>query len=142
MKKNYLLLSVIIVVVLLVGCVSARKYENPPGSGQYTNDYVVDPRLVTALETAKATNTATAPLNPYSPVVDIALLAATSIAGWFAKRKNDEAAANKKLLTTVVQGVEQADNAQVKTAIRDHAVRVGVEGDLNTAVAKITSGQI
>lgn len=142
MKKNYILLSVIIIVLLLVGCVSARKYESPPGSGQYTNDYVVDPRLVTAIETAKATNTATAPINPYYPAVEIGLGAIAAIASWVAKRKNDEAASNASLLKTVVQGVEQADNAQVKTAIRDHAVRVGVEGDLNTAVAKITSGQI
>jgi hypothetical protein len=113
---------------------------NPDGSS--STNYVVDPRVTTGLATAGAVNAATASMNPYSPFVEIGLGAVAAGFGWFAKRKNDKAAANELLLKTVVQAIDNLDDQKVKDAIQTHAVKVGAEGDLNTAVKKIGSGLI
>jgi len=134
------LLSVLFLSVALIGCTSTKVTETPPGSGNYATNYVVDPRLVTAIETAKAVNDATAPVNPFSGAVEIGLGAVAALAAWFAKRKNDQANQHALLLKTVVQGVENAGNSEVKATIQKHAVNIGVEGDLSSAVAKINSG--
>lgn len=134
------ILSVMAAALLVAGCTTARVTESPPGSGNYSTNYVVDPRLEAGLVTAGAVNAATAPVNPFSPLVEIGLGAVAAAATWFAKRKNDQATQANSLLKVVVQGVENSDNADAKKAIQAHAVNVGAEGALNSAVAKINSG--
>jgi len=136
------ILSILVLSAVLIGCTSTKVSETPPGSGNYSTNYVVDPRLVTAIETAKAVNDATKPVNPFSGAVEIGLGAVAALAAWFAKRKNDQANQQALLLKTVVQGVENAGNAEVKAAIQKHAVNVGVEGKLGDAVSKVNSGQL
>lgn len=133
--------------LVLIGCTTQKitpaKPATPtsPAEPAVTN-YIVDPRFDSALTTIGAVNTATAPVNPFSPVVEIALGAAAALAAWFAKRKNDQAAESALLFKTVVQGVENAANPDVKAAIQAHAGIIGVEGELGTAVQKINNGQL
>lgn len=129
-------------VAIIVGCTTTEVKETAPGSGVYSTNVVVDPKFETALTTVKAVNTATAPLNPFSPLVEITLGAIAAGATWFAKRKNDQNAQNALLLKTVIQGVENAATPAVKQAIQDHASRIGVEGELGTTVQQVNSGQL
>ncbi len=140
--KKYLL-PVLALAFLIVGCTVARVTPADPVKGTpASTNYVVDPKLTQGLATAGAINTATAPVNPFSPAVDIGLGTIAAIAGWVAKRKNDALAAQTLLTKTVVQGVEYADNQVVKDVISTHAGKIGVEGELNTFVQKVGSGGI
>lgn len=127
-------------MVVLAGCTTPQRTETPPGSGNYSTNYVTDPRVATTIETIRAVNEATKPVNPFSGLVEIGLGTATLLAAWFAKRKNDQLAQSKQLLTTVIQGVDQANNDTVKSTIQAHASKVGVEGTLSQAVAKVGNG--
>lgn len=126
--------------LIISGCTTPQVATNPDGSTS-TNS-VVDPRLATAILTAKAVNQATVPVNPAVTLIDLGLGAVAVGAGWFAKRKNDKAAASELLLKTVIQAIETLDDQKVKDAISEHAVNVGVEGKLNTAVKQVGSGII
>lgn len=137
MKKNMLTLA--IVAVMLIGCTSAQVTKNP-STGQNQTNYVVDPKLTSTLGTIGAINAASAPVNPFSGLVEIGLGATALIAAWFAKRKNDQAAASALLTKTLVQAVDGLDQQPVKDAIQAHAVRVGVEGQLNQVVKAVGSG--
>tara|TARA_R110000868_G_scaffold341505_2_gene602368 strand:+ start:1145 stop:1582 length:438 start_codon:yes stop_codon:yes gene_type:complete len=137
----------VLFLALAVGCTTQKitpaKPATPtePATPAVTN-YIVDPRLDSTLGTIGEINKATAPINPFSPLVDIGLGAAALIAAWVAKRKNDQAAQSALLFKTVVQGVENAANPTVKAAIQAHAGVIGVEGELGTAVQKINNGSL
>ena len=139
-KMKYIVLSCVVIICAVTACTTAKVTPpTVPGNPPSTN-WIVDPKLTTALVTAGAINTATAPVNPLSPAVDIGLAAIAALAAWVAKRKNDQAAQSALLLKTVVQGVENAANPAVKAAIQAHAGVIGVEGELGTTVAKVNSG--
>lgn len=144
MKKLKFLIPILLFAAI-VGCTTQKitpakpATDTSPATPAITN-YIVDPRLDNTLTTIGAINKATAPVNPFSPLVDIALGAATLVAGWIAKRKNDQANQSALLFKTVVQGVENAANPAVKAAIQAHAGIIGVEGELGTAVQKINNG--
>lgn len=134
------LISIVALSVVIIGCTTTKRTETPPGSGNYQTNAIVDPRFESTISTIGAVNSATAGVNPFSPLISIGLGAATAIATWFAKRKNDQAAQSNLLLRTVVQGVEQSGSSEVKSAIEKHASRIGVEGSLGPTVAKINAG--
>lgn len=142
-KKHFLLALGLALIV--IGCTTQKitpaKPATPtsPAVPAVTN-YIVDPRLDNTLATIGAVNTATAPVNPFSPVVNIALGTAAALAAWFAKRKNDQAAQSALLTKTMIQAVDALDQQPVKDAIQAHAVRVGVEGELNQVVKGVGSG--
>lgn len=136
--KNIIIICA--VALTLTACTTPQVTETPPGSGHYSTNYIVDPSLQTTLATIGSINEATKPVNPFSGLVDIGLGTAALLAGWFAKRKNDQAAQSSTLLRTVVQGVENSGDTAAKKAIQTHAVNTGVEGALGVAVAKINSG--
>lgn len=140
MNKILKTLALVALAASLIGCTAARVTETPAGSGNYTTNYVTDPKLEAALTTAGAINAATAPVNPFSGLVEIGLGAIALGASWFAKRKNDQAAAQGQLLKVVVQGVNNSDNAEVKSAIESHAVNLGLESDLSKFVKQVESG--
>lgn len=103
---------------------------------------MVDPRITQGIETAKAVNAMTAPMNPYAPVVSTGLTLATaiatawgSIATFFLRRK-------QKLLSTVVRGVEAAGSQAnaVKESIEKTAEKAGLALPLDAAVQKIVTG--
>jgi hypothetical protein len=127
-------------VTYITGCTTPQVVTNPDGSS--STNHVVDPRVTTGLAVGSAVNTATAPVNPAFPFVEVGLSAVAAGFGWFAKRKNDKAAANELLLKTVVQAIDALDDQKVKDAIKTHAVNVGTESALNTVVQKIGSGII
>lgn len=141
MKKNIIALTIL--AVLIVGCTVARVTPADPVAGTpATTNYIVDPKLTQGLATAGAINAATAPVNPAYPLVEIGLGAIAAAAAWFAKRKNDQLAAQTLLTKTVVQSIDAQDNQTVKDAISAHAGKIGVEGELNTFVQKVGSGSI
>ena len=137
MKK---LLSLLTVVILLAGCTAPQTVQQPDGT--VSTNYVADPKLIAGIEVAKAVNTSTAPVNPFAGLIEVGLSAVAVGAGWFAKRKNDKAAASELLLKTIVQAIDSLDDANVKTTIQAHASRIGVEGELDTVVKKVGSGSI
>jgi hypothetical protein len=134
------LAGIIMLAAFITACTVPKVTSNPDGSA--ATNWVVDPKLETALTTGRAVNTATAPVNPASPFIEIGLGLVAAGAGWVAKRKNDKAAANELLLKTVIQAIDTLDDAKVKEAVQSHAVKVGVEGELNTTVQKVGSGII
>jgi len=81
-------------------------------TGDTTTDWIT---------TIRAVNTATAPVNPYAPLIEGGLAAATILAGWLAKRKAAEAAIAQAKYQAHKQGVEKtmkevsvSENADVK----------------------------
>jgi hypothetical protein len=145
-RRGLLLLSIslLLVITLFVpSCTVSKPVTQPDGSVKEVHS--VDPRLSTAIDTGRAVNAATAPMNPYSPLVEIGLGLTAALAGWVAKRKNDKAAANELLAKTLVQAINNLDDDKaeiVKPAIKDHAVSLGVEGDLSQFVKRVESGSI
>lgn len=143
MKFKYIAAGAILmfVVTTFVACTVPQVTTNPDGST--STNHVVDPKLSTGLLVARAANAASAPTNPSAPITELILGATAVGAGWFAKRKNDKAAANELLLKTLVQAVNTLDDGQkTKDAVQAHATRIGVEGELNTFVQKVESGLI
>lgn len=141
MKTNikHILISFAVIIVLVTACTTAKVTPATSAAPAVTN-YIVSPKLTTALDTVGSINAVTAPVNPYSPIIDIGLGGIAAIAAWVAKRKNDAAAQQALLLKTVIQGVENANLPAVKTAIQTQAVAIGVEGSLGNTVSKVNSG--
>ncbi len=137
MKNKILFLCAVAFVI--VGCTVARVTPADPIKGTpATTNFVVDPKLTQGLATAGAVNTATAAVNPFSPVIDIGLTGIAAIAAYFAKRKNDQATQSALLTRTVIQGVEASGSAEAKAAIEKHATNVGVQGALSDLVYTVT----
>jgi hypothetical protein len=129
-----------LVVLSIPSCTTPEVVTQPDGT--VSTNAVVDARLVAAVIAAKAANAATAPVNPFSGLIELGLGAVAVGAGWVAKRKNDKAAANALLLKTVIQAIDALDSSSVKDAIQSHAVKIGVEGELNTVVKQVNAGSI
>lgn len=137
------MISVTTLAIVIIGCTTAKVTPADPATGTpATTNYIVDPKLTKAIEVASQVNDATAAVDPYSGYVKWGLGAASLVAGWFAKRKNDQLAAQVALSKAMVQAVDQYDNQAVKDAIQVHATRVGVEGELNTFVKQVGSGTV
>lgn len=146
-NQNKIIVGLIVMVACLTfligGCTAQVAVQHPDGST--TTNHVVDPNLTTGITIARASNAASAPFNPYSPLVEIGLGLVAAGAGWYAKRKNDAAGANELLIKTLVQAINQlseSDAATIKPLVQDHAKTIGVEGDLNTFVKRVESGLI
>ena len=133
MKNRKSILALAALVIVLAGCTTAKVAETPPGSGHYTTNVVVDPKLEAALTTIGSVNAATTPVNPFSGLITIGLAAITAGASWFAKRKNDA-------LNATIAGVEKAGTPEVKKAIMNEAISAGVEASLNKSVQNVTGG--
>lgn len=129
MKKT--IAALLIIAAIVAGCTTTQVREEPPGSGNYQTNTIVDPRVTTTLETIGAVNEATKTVNPLSPFVTIAIAAAGAIAAEIARRKN-------AALTAVIAGVERAGSPEVKKTIQSKALSAGVEKTLNAAVRKVT----
>lgn len=134
-------------VSFVIGCTTARVTPAVPATPTTpaipaTTNYIIDPGLSNAIVTIGSVNDVTRAINPFSPIVDIGLTAALAIAGFIAKRKNDQLAAQTLLTKTVVQAIDAIDQQPVKDAIQTHAARIGVEGELNQFVQKVGSGSL
>lgn len=140
MKKTKVILALATVAIILAACTTTKVSENPPGSGNYSTNVIVDPRLSGTIDTIKAVNDATAGVNPWNVPINLGLGLVASIAAWVAKKKNDDLANKALLLKTLIQSVDAQDNQGVKDAIQNHATKIGVEGELNQVVKQVGSG--
>lgn len=139
MKLKNLVLAAIIAVTV-IACTTTTKQEVPPNSGNFQDVTIVDPTYSNTVSAVRGGLQTVNPTgaNPVITLVDMGLAASVLIAGWIAKRKNDLAARKGELLTTVIQGVEAANNSEVKAAIQKHAEKTGTEGALSAEVFKET----
>jgi len=138
-KLTKIYLSTLLLALVITACTTAKVTPANPATGTpASTNYIVDPRLTSAIDTAKGVVGVTAPVNPYAGAVDIGLTAIAGIAAWVAKRKNDKANAATLLTKTVIQGVEASGSAEAKTAIEKHATLVGVQGALSDLVYNVT----
>ena len=139
--RKYLQLTagIILLTFGLIGCATQKVTPANPATNQpAVTNYVPNEALVKVVGVATKINDATAAADPYSGAITWGLGVALAVAGWIAKRKNDQAAAAQTLTKTVIQGVEAADNPAVKLAIQTHATAVGVEGALSQVVFDTT----
>lgn len=125
-------------VTYITGCTTPQVVTNPDGS--ISTNHVVDPKVLAALAAAEAANAATAPVNPFTLPIQLGLGSAAALLAWFAKYKNDKAAASQLLLKTVINAVDALDDQKVKDSIQAHAISVGTEEKLNTEVQRVGSG--
>lgn len=103
---------------MFIGCATHNPNYNPQLPPGPTNEpYSVDPRLLTMSNTVAQIQAATAPINPYAGVTDLAVKvgigAIFGISGIVAGFKNRQAVVN-----TMAAGVVKAGAAQ---AVLDHA---------------------
>jgi hypothetical protein len=129
-------ISLIFATIIIFGCTTTRVNTDPVTGASVTNS-IVDPRFSEGINVARGINAATAPVSPWAGLIDYALVAALATASWIAKKKNDDRNKQATLLKTVVQAVEATNNADVKEAISNHAVNMGVQGELHSEVQKI-----
>jgi len=95
--------------------------------------YSVNPRVEQAITTLRELNSNLNP-TPTAPFISLALAGLSTILGIFAKVKSDKA----KLLPAVIQGVELANNPDVKQNIQRIAQTLGLEDKLNKVVNDVT----
>lgn len=140
MKNIKALIALVILGTILAACTVPEVVTNPDGT--VSTNLVVDPRVTQGLNTAKAVTQLTAPMNPYAEpiitglsVLSTAAVAWGSIATFFQRR-------NKKLLATVVRGVEAAGTQSnaVKESIEKTSEKAGVALQLDSAVQRIITG--
>jgi hypothetical protein len=90
-----------------------------------------------AIETVKEVNAVANP-TPIAPVVNVVLGLVVAGLGWFARFKTKQATEKGDLVKTLIQGVEAANNPEVKKAIADAARLAGVADKLHTEVRSQT----
>lgn len=150
MKKIKIGLAVMaaaLAFLIVAGCTVPEVVTNPDGS-QSTN-MVVDPKLTSGIEIGGAINTATAPVNPFWPVVSAGLAAIAAVATAVAKVQNTQksnAVLQKENVTaqlrSVVIAVDDLDDAKVKQAIQAQAINDGTEASLRSTVKSVGVGRI
>ena len=142
MKFKHISAIVIIAIIAItfVGCTVPQAVTHPDGTS--TTNQVVDPKLDQGIIVARATNAATAPINPFAALIDWGLATVAAGALLVAKAKNDKASKSSLLLKTVVQTIDALDQQPIKDAVQSHAANIGVEGDLNRFVKQVSSGAI
>lgn len=95
--------------------------------------YVPNPAVIGGLDTARGVAGLVPP--PYGNLVDVALVGATAVLGWIARRKTVEAASKHDQLGAVIAGVESADTTGVvKLAIAKEAAHADVSSELHKSV--------
>jgi PBP1b-binding outer membrane lipoprotein LpoB len=121
---------IILTTIALAGCVTKNPNYNPaqpatPASGN-NPAYVPDPNIAKYTATATGANQATAPVDPYAPLVQTGIEAAagivTALSLLFANKKNNQAntatAAAQHLATVLPDNmVTQAINSAATPAI-------------------------
>jgi hypothetical protein len=139
--KFYLaLMAACLVFIIITGCTTVEKVPQPDGTTQ--DVFVPDPRIADGVNVVRATNTASAPFNPFAYWIELGLSAVTAGSLWVAKRKNDKASADAELLKVVIQAIDALDDDKAKEVIQKHATSVGVEGRLNSRVQQVGAGLI
>lgn len=134
------IVSIILLAFSLSACTVPQSAVQADGS---TNTvYAVNPKFEQTVGYIKGANALSAPVNPYSGVIDWVLGVALVGTAWFAKIQTDRKTKTQLLAKTIVQGVENAGNSDVKKTIQQQATAVGVEGALGTFVQQVNTGQV
>jgi len=95
--------------------------------------------LTTLIEGAMAMNNATSPFNPYSVYINLALLAALTVVGAFAKKKTTEASQVNKALTETVKAIEVYKNTAADTSFLKRALAEAQSKETKVLVTEIRS---
>jgi hypothetical protein len=106
-----------------------------------TNAYVVSSTASNVLSYAGMANSFTAPVDPYSGLITLALGLATAGLGWFAKIKSKQAATNLSTAATVitaVEGLEPAAAAAVKAAVTAKSNQMNTTAAVSAVVTAVT----
>lgn len=127
----------LLVTVAIIGCASPNKAYDPQQPVSESNKPYVPNETGTKIVSY---GNQAAPLvpAPYNGLLIGVLGLATATMGWFAKRKNDQAASSGAQLVSVIKGVEDAGDDKVKVAIEARAKAAGVDTALHTLVKKVT----
>lgn len=105
--------------------------------------YSTAPALANTLSTVQGLNTLTAPLDPFSGWVTLALGLATAGLGFYAKQKTADANTHASVAATVINAVEglaPAVGDGVKAAVTAQSLKQGTYVEVNNAVQDVTSG--
>lgn len=115
MHKIKRLLPVLFLAVAAATFVAGCVASNPNYPTSSPDPYIVSPAVTNISDSLRATHTITQPINPAAPltapVLEYSLGIAAAVAAWLAKRKNDEAKAQKAAAdsmaeTIVARGVQ------------------------------------
>lgn len=135
-----LLTSLVLAVIVLVGCTQPVVIKNPDGTT--TTNMVVDAKLAAALETGQAVVVATAPVNPWWPIATAALTAIGAIATAIAKVQTGRKNRVQAQLTSVIKGVNKKPAGAAKANIKAQAEADGTEDELKKTVKAVEAGII
>jgi hypothetical protein len=109
-KLKPCLIALVVIILCLCGCQGTEQGTVAPiikdAATAVTNTPLPADNTAAILETVRVVNAATAPLNPYSPFIEVGLAIATILTGFIAKKKADEAAASDLKYKSMKQGTE------------------------------------
>jgi len=115
--KRFIVVFALVGLFSFAGCDKANRFD--PNKAQVY------------ISTAQAVNAATAPVNPYSPIIEIGLATLVLVIGAWGKAKSAQASTATTTLGSVVQAVERVAGT-TKDAIKDEVAS-------NLAAANITT---
>ncbi len=144
MKKLLILASCVLASIVIIGCTGEQITTDASGNS-YTN-YVPNATVTKVANYAPVASTvvgATVP-GPAGGIAAILIAAAgvlsTTAAGMIARYKNARLNEHKSMLSAVIAGVEQGNNAATKQAITNVISATPLGPKLNSIVQQITAG--
>jgi len=122
-------IAVTLIALIVTACTVPQVVSNPDGTT--STNQVVDPKLTNSLSVAQGVNTATAPLNPFSGLIDLGLGLTTAVASFIAAKKNSDAAKQKKAADALAEAI-----VNLGSAAMDHATKVAGANGAAAVVAE------
>lgn len=107
-----------------------------------TNAYQVNPSVSNVIGTAQMINGATAPLDPYSGLINGVLAGGLAILGWYARLKTKEAQQHLSTASTIITAVENLAPTVgdgVKAAIAQQSLKMGTQATVAATVSAVTA---
>ena len=135
MKKlrNLSLAIAACLILVIAGCTVATPVVTTQPDGTLTTNTIhsVDPKLEQALAIGQGVNTATAPVNPVSPLLTGVITLLGAGATWMAAKKNKEANAERLAADSLAEAIVNLGSQAI-----DHANKVAGANGVTPTVAK------
>lgn len=127
-------------VVTVTNPVTVTTYQTNWQSVTVTNGYTVAAGFTNALNGIGTVNSLTAPINPYSGILNGILGLAAGGAAWYARLKTTQLQAHQSATATIVTAIEGLGPAAqaVKDAVSDQSVKMGTADKVNSIVQAVT----